>query len=342
MNYRDYVQESFDLYINGQWVPASDGATFKAYNPANGDVLASCAEATKEDVDRAVAAGHEALKSWKKVSPIDRQKLLLQIADVIDANKEKLAMIETLDNGKPIRETLNVDVPLAADHFRYFAGAIRTEEGRASMLDDHTMSLVLREPIGVVGQIVPWNFPFLMAAWKLAPVLASGCTTVLKPSSHTSLSVLELMRLIGDLIPAGVINVITGKGSKSGQYLLDHPDLQKLAFTGSTEVGRGVYKAAMEKLIPATLELGGKSANIFFEDAKWDMAMDGAQLGILFNQGQVCCAGSRIFVQESIYDKFVEELAARFNRVKVDLPWKEDTQMVPKSMLVRSRRFSNT
>lgn len=176
-------------------------------------------------------------------------------------------MIETLDNGKPIRETLNVDVPLAADHFRYFAGAIRTEEGRASMLDDHTMSLVLREPIGVVGQIVPWNFPFLMAAWKLAPVLASGCTTVLKPSSHTSLSVLELMRLIGDLIPAGVINVITGKGSKSGQYLLDHPDLQKLAFTGSTEVGRGVYKAAMEKLIPATLELGGKSANIFFEDA---------------------------------------------------------------------------
>lgn len=195
------------------------------------------------------------------------------------------------------------------------------------MLDDHTMSLVLREPIGVVGQIVPWNFPFLMAAWKLAPVLASGCTTVLKPSSHTSLSVLELMRLIGDLIPAGVINVITGKGSKSGQYLLDHPDLQKLAFTGSTEVGRGVYKAAMEKLIPATLELGGKSANIFFEDAKWDMAMDGAQLGILFNQGQVCCAGSRIFVQESIYDKFVEELAARFNRVKVDLPWKEDTQM---------------
>lgn len=327
MNYRDYVQESFDLYINGQWVPASDGATFKAYNPANGDVLASCAEATKEDVDRAVAAGHEALKSWKKVSPIDRQKLLLQIADVIDANKEKLAMIETLDNGKPIRETLNVDVPLAADHFRYFAGAIRTEEGRASMLDDHTMSLVLREPIGVVGQIVPWNFPFLMAAWKLAPVLASGCTTVLKPSSHTSLSVLELMRLIGDLIPAGVINVITGKGSKSGQYLLDHPDLQKLAFTGSTEVGRGVYKAAMEKLIPATLELGGKSANIFFEDAKWDMAMDGAQLGILFNQGQVCCAGSRIFVQESIYDKFVEELAARFNRVKVDLPWKEDTQM---------------
>ncbi|WP_289001636.1 aldehyde dehydrogenase family protein [uncultured Megasphaera sp.] len=321
------IQESYNLYINGQWVPASDGKTFKAYNPANGDVLSTCAEATKEDVDTAVAAAHEALRTWRLVEPIERQKILLKIADIIDENKEHLAMIETLDNGKPIRETLNVDIPAAADHFRYFAGAIRTQEGRAVMLDNNTMSIVLHEPIGVVGQIVPWNFPFLMAAWKLAPVLAAGCTTVIKPSSSTSLSVLELMRLIGDVVPAGVINVITGKGSKSGQYLLDHPDLQKLAFTGSTEVGRGVYKAAMDKLIPATLELGGKSANIFFEDAKWDMAMDGAQLGILFNQGQVCCAGSRIFVQESIYDKFVNELAARFQRVKVGLPWDPETQM---------------
>lgn len=321
------IQESYNLYINGQWVPASDGKTFKAYNPANGDVLSTCAEATKEDVDTAVAAAHEALRTWRLVEPIERQKILLKIADIIDENKEHLAMIETLDNGKPIRETLNVDIPAAADHFRYFAGAIRTQEGRAVMLDNNTMSIVLHEPIGVVGQIVPWNFPFLMAAWKLAPVLAAGCTTVIKPSSSTSLSVLELMRLIGDVVPAGVINVITGKGSKSGQYLLDHPDLQKLAFTGSTEVGRGVYKAAMDKLIPATLELGGKSANIFFEDAKWDMAMDGAQLGILFNQGQVCCAGSRLFVQEGIFDEFIKHLKATFEGVKVGDPTDPTTQL---------------
>jgi acyl-CoA reductase-like NAD-dependent aldehyde dehydrogenase len=324
---KQYLQDSYQLYINGKWVPASDGAMFKAYNPSNGEVLSTCAQATKEDVDTAVKAAREALKTWKKVSPIQRQEYLLKIADVIDANADHLAMVETLDNGKPIRETRNVDIPMAADHFRYFAGAIRTEEGRAVMLDEKTLSIVLREPIGVVGQVIPWNFPFLMAAWKLAPVLAAGCTTVLKPSSHTSLSILELMRLIEGILPDGVINVITGGGSKSGQYLLDHPGLQKLAFTGSTEVGRGVYKAAMEKMIPATLELGGKSANIFFEDCKWDMAMDGAQLGILFNQGQVCCAGSRIFVQESIYDKFIHDLAERFNRVKVGLPWNEDTQM---------------
>jgi len=324
---KQYLQDSYQLYINGKWVPASDGAVFKAYNPSNGEVLSTCAQATKEDVDTAVKAAKEALKTWKKVSPIQRQEYLLKIADVIDANADHLAMVETLDNGKPIRETRNVDIPMAADHFRYFAGAIRTEEGRAVMLDEQTLSIVLREPIGVVGQVIPWNFPFLMAAWKLAPVLAAGCTTVLKPSSHTSLSVLEWMRLIEGILPPGVINIITGSGSKSGQYLLDHPGLQKLAFTGSTEVGRGVYKAAMEKMIQATLELGGKSANIFFEDCKWDMAMDGAQMGILFNQGQVCCAGSRIFVQESIYDKFIHDLAERFNRVKVGLPWNKDTQM---------------
>lgn len=324
---KQYVNDVYNLYIDGKWVPSSSGKTFTAYNPSNGEVLATCAEATKEDVDKAVKAAHEALKTWRKTSTIERQNYLLKIADIIDANAEHLAMVETLDNGKPLRETQNADIPLSADHFRYFAGALRTEEGRAMMLNENTMTIVLREPIGVVGQVVPWNFPFLMAAWKLAPVLASGCTTVLKPSSHTSLSVLELIHLIEGILPPGVINVITGSGSGSGQYLLDHPGLQKLAFTGSTEVGRGVYKAAMEKLIPATLELGGKSANIFFNDCKWDMAMDGAQLGILFNQGQVCCAGSRIFVQEDIYDRFVDELAARFNRVKVGLPWEPGVQM---------------
>lgn len=321
------LQEKYDLYIDGKWVPASDGGVFKSASPATGEYLATCAEATKEDVDKAVEAAWKAFETWKETTPAQRAELLLKIADVIDANKEQLAQIETLDNGKPIRETLNVDIPMAADHFRYFAGVIRAEEGTATMLDNNTMSLVLKEPIGVVGQIVPWNFPFLMAAWKLAPVLAAGCCTVLKPSSYTSLSVLEFARLIDGILPPGVFNVITGKGSRSGQYILDHPGLSKLAFTGSTEVGMNVAKAAADKLIPATLELGGKSANIFFPDCNWELAMEGLQLGILFNQGQVCCAGSRVFVHEDIYDKFVAEAVKRFNSVKVGNPLNEDTQM---------------
>lgn len=321
------LKERYGLLINNEWVPASDGAEFSAYNPANGDLLAVCAEATYDDVDRAVKVANEAFKTWKKTSLIERADLLLKIADAIDAKKEHFAKVETYDNGKPIRETMNVDVPLAADHFRYFAGVLRSEEGSAQVFDEDTVSLVVREPIGVVGQVVPWNFPFLMAAWKLAPALAAGCTVVIKPSSHTSLSLLELGDVLKDILPPGVVNIITGKGSKSGQYILDHPGFSKLAFTGSTEVGLDVYKAASERLIPATLELGGKSANIFFDDANWKQALDGAMLGILFNQGQVCCAGSRIFVQDTIYDQFVEELARLFDKVKVGLPWNEDTQL---------------
>ena len=319
--------QKYQLFINGEWRDASDGATFETFCPANGEKLATCAEGTQKDVDDAVAAARKAFGSWKNVSPVKRADILLKIADIIDANAEHLAMVETLDNGKPIRETLNIDVPCSADHFRYFAGAVRTEEGSANMLDNNTLSLVLHEPIGVVGQIVPWNFPLTMAAWKLAPVLAAGCCTVLKPSSHTPLSVLEFARLIGDVLPKGVFNVITGKGSGSGQYLLDHKGVNKLAFTGSTEVGCSVAAAAAEKLIPATLELGGKSANIFFPDCDWDMAIDGVQVGILFNQGQVCCAGSRVFVHEDIYDRFVEDAVKAFNKVKVGLPWEMDTQM---------------
>lgn len=321
------LQERYQLFIGGQWKDASDHETFKTICPADGSVLAECAQATKEDVDEAVKAAWEAFKTWKHTTVAERAAVLNKIAAIIDENKEHLAMVESMDNGKPIRETLAVDIPMAADHFRYFAGCIQAEEGNANILGKDTLSLILREPIGVVGQIVPWNFPFLMAAWKLAPVLASGCCTVFKTSSTTPLSVLEFARLVQDVIPAGVFNVITGSGSKSGQYMLDHPGFRKLAFTGSTEVGRNVALAAAQKLIPATLELGGKSANIFFEDCDWEMAMDGLQMGILFNQGQVCCAGSRVFVQESIYDRFVEEAVKRFNKVKVGLPWKEETQM---------------
>lgn len=321
------LQERYQLFIGGQWKDASAHETFKTIGPADGSVLAECAQATKEDVDEAVKAAWEAFKTWKHTTVAERAAVLNKIAAIIDENKEHLAMVESMDNGKPIRETLAVDIPMAADHFRYFAGCIQAEEGSANILGKDTLSLILRKPIGVVGQIVPWNFPFLMAAWKLAPVLASGCCTVFKTSSTTPLSVLEFARLVQDVIPAGVFNVITGSGSKSGQYMLDHPGFRKLAFTGSTEVGRNVALAAAQKLIPATLELGGKSANIFFEDCDWEMAMDGLQMGILFNQGQVCCAGSRVFVQESIYDRFVEEAVKRFNKVKVGLPWKEETQM---------------
>ena len=278
-------------------------------------------------MDRAVSCAWKAFGSWKKLDKVSRSKILLDIADIIDANKEHLARVESMDNGKPVRETLAVDVPLAADHFRYFAGAIRTEEDSATFLDENTLSLIIHEPIGVVGQIVPWNFPFLMAAWKLAPVLASGCCSVLKTSSSTPLSVLELMKLIKDIVPKGVINVISGSGSKSGQYMLEHKGFRKLAFTGSTEVGYSVAKAAADRLIPATLELGGKSANIVFPDCDFDMAIDGLQLGILFNQGQVCCAGSRVFVHEDIYDKFVEAAVEQFNKVKVGNPLDADTQM---------------
>lgn len=321
------LDERYDLYIGGKWVPASDGRTFATINPANGEKLADCAEATKEDVDAAVQAAWAAFPAWRDLGTGARAAILDKIADVIDENAELLATVESMDNGKPIRETMAIDVPYSSDHFRYFAGAIRTEEGKASVLDGNMMSLILREPIGVVGQIVPWNFPFLMAAWKLAPALAAGDCIVLKPSSTTPLSALVLAKLIGDLLPAGVLNVVTGGGSRAGQYMLDHPGFRKLAFTGSTEVGLNVAKAAADKLIPATLELGGKSANIYFDDCKWDMAIDGLQLGILFNQGQVCCAGSRVFVQEGIYDKFVAAAVDAFNKVTVGNPLDPNTQM---------------
>jgi len=321
------LQEKYGMFIGGEWRDASDGVTFVSKCPATGEILTECAQATKEDVDDAVKAAWDAFEGWKHVPTNERAAILNKIADIIDENKEFLAAVESIDNGKPIRETLAIDVPLSAEHFRYFAGCILAEEGSASILNEQFLSLILREPIGVVGQIVPWNFPFLMAAWKLAPVLAAGCCTVLKPSSDTSLSVLEFAKLIQDVVPKGVFNVVTGAGSKCGQYILNNKGFRKLAFTGSTEVGRQVALAAADKLIPSTLELGGKSANIFFPDCDWDMAMDGVQLGILFNQGQVCCAGSRVFVHEDIYDRFVEEAVDAFNKVTVGMPLDENTQM---------------
>ncbi|AFV12356.1 aldehyde dehydrogenase AldA [Thermacetogenium phaeum DSM 12270] len=321
------MDDSYKLYINGKWVDGKEGKTFNTYCPATGELLATCVEAGMEDVDEAVKAAWKAWETWKDVSPQERSAMLLKIADLIDENAEKLALVETMDNGKPIRETMTIDVPLSSDHFRYFAAAIRTEEGEAVMIDKDTMSIILREPIGVVGQIIPWNFPLLMAAWKIAPVLAAGCCTVIKPSNVTSLSLLELAKLLDQVLPPGVVNVVTGRGSTTGRYMLEHPGFRKLAFTGSTEVGYSIAEAAAKKLIPATLELGGKSANIYFPDCPWEKAIEGLQIGILFNQGQVCCAGSRVFVHEDIYDKFLAEAVAAFNKVKVGIPWEKDTQM---------------
>ena len=320
------LEKEYKLFIDGQFVEAS-GGSFETICPADGEALAKIGEATKEDVDRAVKSAWKAFETFKRTTKGQRAKMLFKIADIIDENKEHLAMVETLDNGKPIRETLNVDIPLAADHFRYFAGVIEAEEGTLNVIDENNLSLVIREPFGVVGQIIPWNFPFLMAAWKLAPALAAGNAVVIKPSSITSLSLLELMKLIKDVLPKGVVNVVTGKGRTTGEYMLQHEGFRKLAFTGSTEVGYNVAKAAAEKLIPATLELGGKSANIFFDDCDMDLAMDGLLLGILFNQGQVCCAGSRVFVQEGIYDEFVKKAQEKFNNVKVGMPWDMETQL---------------
>lgn len=321
------LKSKYGLYINGEWKDASDGATYKEYNPATGELLTECAQATKEDVDAAVAAAWGVFPKWKKSTAMERAQILNKIADVIEENADYLAELESLDNGKPIRETKAIDVAYGVRHFRYFAGCILAQEGEATVLDEQFLSLILREPIGVVGQIVPWNFPFLMAAWKLAPVIAAGDCTVLKPSSTTSLSMLEFARLTHGILLDGVFNVITGSGSKAGQYMLEHPGFRKLAFTGSTEVGRNVALEAAKKIIPATLELGGKSANIFFDDCDFDQAIDGAQLGILFNQGQVCCAGSRIFVQDTFYDKFVDALVDQFNKVTVGDPLDPNTQM---------------
>lgn len=325
--YSNFINENYKLFIGGKWVDGKEKKYCKSYNPSNGDYLYTFAEAGKEDVDLAVKSAWKAFETWQYVSPADRAKMLNKIADLIDENTDKLAMVETLDNGKPLRESKFIDVPYSADQFRYFASCIRADEGIANYLNKDMLSLIIREPIGVVGQIIPWNFPLLMASWKLAPALAAGNCIVMKPSSSTSASLLELTKLMAQVLPDGVINIITGHGSTAGQYILDHPDIRKLAFTGSTEVGYTVAQAAAKKVIPTTLELGGKSANIFFDDMPWDKALEGLQMGILFNQGQVCCAGSRALIQEDIYDKFLDSAAKAFNNIKVGLPWKADTIM---------------
>ncbi|KWR69708.1 aldehyde dehydrogenase [Arthrobacter sp. W1] len=322
----------YENYIGGEWVAPVKGMYFENITPVTGKVFCEVARSTAEDVEVALDAAHAAAPAWGKTSPAERAVILNKIADRIEENLEMLAVAETWDNGKAIRECLNADLPLAVDHFRYFAGAIRAQEGSLSQLDDDTTAYHYHEPLGVVGQIIPWNFPLLMAVWKLAPALAAGNAIVLKPAEQTPVSILVLMELIGDLLPAGVLNVINGFGVECGKPLASNKRIRKIAFTGETTTGRLIMQYASENLIPVTLELGGKSPNIFFEDiaAKDDAFYDKAQEGFtLFalNQGEVCTCPSRALVQESIYDRFMGDVVARTKAIKQGHPLDTETMM---------------
>ncbi|WP_461486790.1 aldehyde dehydrogenase family protein, partial [Pedobacter sp.] len=322
----------YDNYINGEFVAPVNGKYFDNISPIDGKVFTKAAHSSQEDLELAVNAASAAFKTWGKTSATERSIILNKIAQRMEDNLEYLATVETIDNGKAIRETLNADIPLAIDHFRYFAGVIRAEEGSHTELDEHTVSLIVHEPIGVVAQIIPWNFPLLMAIWKLAPALAAGNTVVLKPAESTPTSIMVLMELIGDLLPKGVVNVVNGFGAELGRSLVTNPKVAKAAFTGSTPTGRLVMQYATENIIPVTLELGGKSPNIFFssvmdeDDAFLDKAIEGAVL-FAFNQGEICTCPSRLLVQEDIYDKFIAKVIERTNAIKVGSPLDKTVMM---------------
>ncbi|MGJ1432840.1 aldehyde dehydrogenase family protein [Sphingobacterium spiritivorum] len=322
---RPAFKERYDNYINGKFTAPVQGKYFDVISPLDGKVFTQAAHSTKDDLELAVDAAAKAFESWGKTSSTERSIILNKIADRIEENLNYIAAVETVDNGKAVRETLNADIPLAIDHFRYFAGVIRAEEGSLSELDANTVSLIVHEPIGVVAQIIPWNFPILMAVWKLAPALAAGNCVVLKPAESTPISILVLLELIGDLLPAGVVNIVNGFGSELGRALVTNPKVSKAAFTGSTATGRLVMQYATENIIPVTLELGGKSPNIFFssvmdeDDAFLDKAIEGAVLFAL-NQGEICTCPSRLLIQEDIYDRFIEKVIDRVNKIKVGNP----------------------
>ncbi len=325
-------QSRYHNYINGQWVAPVNGRYFDDISPVDGSVIAAVPRSDADDIALALDAAHAAQPHWGKRSPTERSNLLLKIADRIEQHSETLAYVETWENGKAIRETLNADLPLCVDHFRYFAGAIRAQEGSLGEIDEHTTAYHFHEPLGVVGQIIPWNFPLLMAAWKLGPALAAGCSVVLKPAEQTPISILVLMELIGDLLPPGVVNVVNGLGEEAGHALATSGRIAKLAFTGSTAVGQQIMRCGADALIPVTLELGGKSPNIYFEDvmaeddAFFDKCLEGLLLGF-FNQGEVCTCPSRALVQASIYPQFIERLLARAKTIKQGNPLDTDTQI---------------
>lgn len=322
----------YNNFIGGKWVPPLGGQYFDNGSPINGEFFCQVPRSDARDIDLALDAAHDAFRTWGQTSVTERANLLLKIADRVEQNIELLAVAETWENGKAIRETLNADLPLFVDHFRYFAGAIRAQEGSAAELDINTVAYHFPEPLGVVGQIIPWNFPLLMAAWKIAPALAAGNCIVLKPAEQTPASILVLLELIEDLLPAGVLNVVNGYGTEAGQALATSKRIAKLAFTGSTAVGQHVLKCAADSLIPSTVELGGKSPNIYFadvlehEDSYLDKAIEGMLLAF-FNQGEVCTCPSRVLVQESIYETFIEKVIQRANTIKQGDPLDTDTQV---------------
>ena len=320
----------YENWIGGEWVPPVRGRYFDNVTPVTGQVFCEVARSGAEDVEKALDAAHAAAPAWGRISPSERALVLNRIADRISEHIEELAVAETWENGKPIRETLGADLPLAVDHFRYFAGAVRAQEGRLSQIDEDTVAYHFHEPLGVVGQIIPWNFPLLMATWKLAPALAAGNAVVLKPAEQTPASILLLMELIADLLPPGVLNVVNGFGAEAGKPLATSNRIRKIAFTGETTTGRLIMQYASGNLIPVTLELGGKSPNVFFgdvsanRDAFYDKALEGFTL-FAFNQGEVCTCPSRALVQSSMYDSFMSDAVKRVEAIRQGNPLDTET-----------------
>lgn len=310
----------YENFIGGKWVAPVKGNYFTNTTPVTGEAICEIPRSSAEDIELALDAAHAAKAAWGKTSVQERSNILLKIADRIEENLELIAVAETWDNGKPVRETLNADIPLTVDHFRYYAGCIRAQEGTISQIDDDTVAYHFHEPIGVVGQIIPWNFPMLMAAWKLAPALAAGNCIIIKPAEQTPASILIFMELIADLLPDGVLNIVNGYGKEAGEALATSTRIGKIAFTGSTPVGQHILKCAAENLIPSTVELGGKSPNIFFsditqfEDDYLDKCAEGFALGF-FNQGEVCTCPSRALVQEDIFDVFMEKVLEKTRNI---------------------------
>jgi aldehyde dehydrogenase len=326
------LKTEYGNFIGGDWKAPVDGEFFDNITPVTGQLLTRHARSTDKDIELALDAAHKAAPKWGATAPAERARLLFRIADIIESNLEMLATIETWDNGKPIRETRAADMPLAADHFRYFASAIRSQEGALSEIDADTVAYHFHEPLGVVGQIIPWNFPVLMAAWKLAPALAAGNCVVLKPAEQTPLGILKLAELIADVLPPGVLNIVTGFGVEAGKPLASNKRIAKIAFTGETTTGRLIMQYASQNIIPVTLELGGKSPNIFFADVAaqdddfFDKAVEGFVMFAL-NQGEVCTCPSRALVQESVYDKFMERALGRVAAIRQGNPLDGDTML---------------
>ncbi|MFG6119655.1 acetaldehyde dehydrogenase ExaC [Thalassobacillus sp. B23F22_16] len=325
-------KKKYDNYIGGKWTPPVKGQYFENVTPVTGKSFCEVARSTEEDVELALDAAHEAKESWGKTSVTERSLILNRIADRMEENLEKLAVAETWENGKAVRETLNADIPLAVDHFRYFASVIRSQEGTIGEIDGDTVAYHFNEPLGVVGQIIPWNFPLLMATWKLAPALAAGNAVVLKPAEQTPVSILYFFEMIEDLLPPGVVNIVNGFGLEAGKPLASNPRINKVAFTGETTTGRMIMQYASQNIIPVTLELGGKSPNIFFEDIMqkdddfFDKAIEGLVMFAL-NQGEVCTCPSRALIQESIYDEFMERALERVKQIKIGNPLDPEVAM---------------